>query len=226
MNFIELILIIVLLFFAGLISFKTKSLSIKAIITAFFLGLIIYFLGGLPAFTALLIFFLIGEITTKHSRKKLELKHETRTIQNIIGNAGISLISLIAGIPLGFYGAIASALSDTASAEIGMLSKKKPRLITNLKKVKRGTDGGITLLGLITGAITATIIGLIHYFFYLNFYALIAISIAGFSGTIIDSLLGAKFERNQRLNNNQVNFIASFCGAIIAIGLGIYFQII
>jgi uncharacterized protein (TIGR00297 family) len=227
MNFTELALVLSIILFSGILSFKTKSLDLKAVIIAVLLGLTVYFFGGIPAFTALVVFFLIGEISTKYSRKKLKLKHETRSIENILGNAGIALMSLIAGIPLGFYGAISSALSDTASAEIGMLYPKKPRLITDLnKKVERGTDGGITSLGLLAGAVTAIILGLIHYFFYSNFYALIAVSVAGFSGTIIDSILGAKYERKNQLNNNQVNFIASFFGALIAFSLGIYFQII
>ncbi|MBN2127717.1 MAG: DUF92 domain-containing protein [Candidatus Diapherotrites archaeon] len=227
MNLPELSAVILVLFISALTAFKTKSLDLKAVILALILGFLVYYLGGIPAFTALVVFFLIGEITTKYSRKKLNSPHETRTINNILGNSGIALLSLIAGIPIGFYGAISSALSDTASAEIGMLSLKKPRLITDLnKRVERGTDGGITSLGLIAGAITAVILGLVHYFFYFNFNALIAISIAGFSGTIIDSILGAKFERKQKLNNNQVNFIAGLCGAIIAVALGIYFQII
>ncbi len=227
MDLIELIIVSVIILFTAIISFKNNSLNLKAIITAGILGLIIYLIGGIPAFTALLLFFLIAEISTKYSRKKLKTKHETRSISNIIGNAGIALISLILGFQIGFFGAIASSLSDTSSAEIGMLSKKKPRLITNLKqKVTRGTDGGITCLGLIAGLLTATIIGLIHYFFYSNIYLLIIISIAGFSGTIIDSILGAVLERKKILNNNQVNLIASLCGAMIAISLRIYFQII
>jgi len=118
---------------------------------------------------------------------------------------------------------MASALSDTVSSEIGMLSKKKPRLITNFKEVNAGTDGGITPIGLIAGIIGAAIIAGIYFYLTSNSTLFLILIIAGFVGSLVDSYLGAIFERKGQLNNTQVNFFASLSGGVVAVLLSSMF---
>ena len=63
---------------------------------------------------------------------------------------------LVVGI-IANYVAVAA---DTFSSELGILSKSMPRLITSptLRKVPRGTNGGVTLVGLGAGAFGSMII--------------------------------------------------------------------
>ncbi|KAM5352258.1 hypothetical protein ACJ41O_004981 [Fusarium nematophilum] len=63
---------------------------------------------------------------------------------------------LVVGI-IANYAAVAA---DTFSSELGILSKSQPRLITSptLRKVPRGTNGGVTLLGLGAGLLGSMII--------------------------------------------------------------------
>lgn len=63
---------------------------------------------------------------------------------------------LVVGI-IANYAAVAA---DTFSSELGILSKSEPRLITSLKlrKVPRGTNGGITLLGTAAGFLGSMIV--------------------------------------------------------------------
>jgi len=44
-----------------------------------------------------------------------------------------------------------SVAADTLSSELGILSKKRPVLITSLKPVPPGTNGGVTLAGIVAG---------------------------------------------------------------------------
>jgi uncharacterized protein (TIGR00297 family) len=227
MELIHLGIVLIALSIFSLISFKSKALDLKGIILAALIGLAVFVFGGIAEFTALTVFFAAAETATKYSRAKLKTKHEIRTIQNIIGNSGAALIALFFFPKIAFFGAISAALSDTVSSEIGMLSKKKPRLITNLKKeVEAGTDGGVTRRGIASGIIGGIIIALIYFFFETNYFAVVSIALAGLIGSIVDSFLGAAFERKKMLNNMQVNFLASLSGALIAFALGIYFNII
>ena len=213
---LEVLTILLVLLIFSLISFQKKLLNLKGIIFADLVGLITYYSGGIIAFFTIVLFYLIAEFATKLSRNDKK-KHEQRTTSNILGNAGAAIIALLLGQFVPFFGAIAAALADTVSSEIGMLSTKKPRLITNFSKVESGTDGGITFLGTITGAMASVLIAIIYFLFIENSLKIAGIiAFAGFCGTIIDSLLGAVFERKGKLSNTQVNFIASGSGAIIA----------
>ncbi|KAL8149262.1 protein PGR [Apium graveolens] len=95
---------------------------------------------------------------------------------------------------------------DTWSSELGILSDAQPRLITTFKPVRRGTNGGVTKAGLIAAAAAGSIIGLTFVlmgFFTtncmfdksLNQLLVIPLStLAGLSGSVIDSLLGATLQ--------------------------------
>lgn len=112
------------------------------------------------------------------------------------------LTSLIGGV-IGHY---SCCNGDTWSSELGILSDAQPRLITTLKPVRRGTNGGVTKAGLLAAAVAGSIIGLT--FILIGFFTtrctydvalkqllVIPISaLAGLCGSVIDSLLGATLQ--------------------------------
>jgi len=215
---------IVLLLFAAF-SYKKQSLDANGAAIGFVVGLLSYYLGGLYSLLVMLVFFVVADSCTRIARKRLGERSEKRTTGNILGNSGAAIIALALGqwagfAQIAFSGAMATALSDTVSSEIGMLSKKKPRLITSPgKEVKMGTDGGVTGLGLASGAVGALIIGVIYYAAFGSPVMAGIIAFAGFMGCLMDSVLGAALEREGKLTNTYVNFFASSTGAVIAFAL-------
>ncbi|KAK1312321.1 hypothetical protein QJS10_CPA07g00536 [Acorus calamus] len=113
---------------------------------------------------------------------------------------------LVTGLIGGIIGHYACCNGDTWSSELGMLSTQQPRLITNFKKVQKGTNGGVTTTGLIAAAEAGAVIGLTFVLFgfftagcvtSVTLKQLLVIPIAttaGLCGSMIDSLLGATLQ--------------------------------
>jgi uncharacterized protein (TIGR00297 family) len=210
--FLVIVIIATFAFFATI----KKLLDGTGIIFSAMIGLAAYFKGGLVAFGVLLIIYAIAEAATSIAKAKGR-HHQQREVGNIFGNSVPAIVGLLAGSPLAFFGASASALSDTVSSEIGSASRKKPVLITTFKPVDFGTDGGITFIGTLAGVIASFAIAFIYFITISNSLKHFGIIFAcGIFGNIVDSFMGATLQRNGFLTNNQVNFIANSIAGLIA----------
>ncbi len=122
--------------------------------------------------------------------------------------------------------ALAEAAADTVSSEIGQsltltLRRRfgtRPRLITTLRIVEPGTNGGITLLGSLAGILSAFLIALTGSWALNGGLLLLILSTAGgIFGLFFDSLLGATLERKGYLNNDAVNFLSTLAAALFTL---------
>lgn len=149
----------------------------------------------------------------------------------------------------GFGGAIATATADTWATEIGSRSRTRPRSILTMRTTPRGASGSVTMAGLTASAVGAA---LIAWIVSVPFTAparqpsprAFAIALGGFTGALVDSVLGATVqevrycdscvvETEERLHrcgartrvirgaewcgNDTVNAIATTAGATTAI---------
>ncbi len=117
-------------------------------------------------------------------------------------------------------GALAEAGADTLASELGQALQATPRLITTLKPVPAGTDGGITLAGTALGALGAGVVALVGVWSMALPWrvAWIAAS-AGIGGLLFDSVLGATLERAGWLNNDAVNLLSTVFAGAVALGI-------
>lgn len=121
---------------------------------------------------------------------------------------------------VGLIANYAAVAADTFSSELGILSNSEPRLITSLtlRKVPRGTNGGVTLMGLAAGLFGSMVIVTTAMLFlpacsletastlgggmpwttpqrrvFMGFMV-----VWGALGSVLDSLLGATLQRSVR----------------------------
>lgn len=105
-------------------------------------------------------------------------------------------------------GAFACCSGDTWASELGcVLSSRDPFLITTFKRVPRGTNGGVSWVGLIFSFLGGLVVGLAYYITIRltatarmllvsppQWPLILCGGVAGLFGSIVDSLLGATLQ--------------------------------
>jgi Raf kinase inhibitor-like YbhB/YbcL family protein/uncharacterized protein (TIGR00297 family) len=248
-------------------AYFSKTLSKSGMIAAAMLGTVIFGLGGLPWAILLVTFFISSSILSRlFSGRKNQLiekfsKGHQRDAAQVLANGGVAglcvLLQLVFPFSpwpwLAFAAALAAANADTWATELGVLSKSPPRMISTWKIVERGDSGGISLAGSLAAlggsfliAVLAVLIRLdLPFDFGWDYWAAVTllITLAGFGGSLVDSLLGATvqviytcpacsketerhplhscgtqtvYKRGWRwMNNDAVNAFCTFSGVII-----------
>lgn len=146
--------VIISFLIAGL-AYKKNSLSADGVLVATLVGSLILSCGGWIWFAVLGTFFFSSSLLShykKKDKKQINLayaKGGPRDWGQVLANGGLgaflALLNFFLQTPLllgGFIGAMATANADTWATELGVLSKKSPRLITNGRSVPAGTSGG------------------------------------------------------------------------------------
>ena len=229
---ISVVLVLALLLLSRVRDLLDNSGLFAATIT----GLTVSLLGHWTWLIALFIFLIIGSLATKwklEEKKLLSLEEANeglRSWKNVLANGGaVSLMAVYNFISPGeewiYFAAIASisvALSDTLASEIGSLDTRT-RSITTLQSVPAGTNGGMSPTGTVAALIGAIIISIIGVIFSpedstindINLFLML--TLIGWLGCQVDSLLGALLENRGYLGKHSVNFLATFSGSLIAI---------
>jgi uncharacterized protein (TIGR00297 family) len=268
MSILQLIIGFLLGALMGYAAWRVKALSKSGAFAATLVGCLIFGLGGFLWAILLLTFFISSSVLSHafpHQKTDLDkklAKGSKRDWAQVFANGGLGSILVIiqAFFPeqlwplIAYAGAIATVNADTWATELGVLSQKPPRLITTGQIVEPGTSGGITVIGTLATLAGAGLIALVTALFatpiLFSLIILIIISIAGLSGSLFDSFLGATVQALYQcphcmteteqyplhhcgqktllksgwfwMNNDLVNFISSIFGAAVAVGLWLF----
>jgi uncharacterized protein (TIGR00297 family) len=212
MNNPYLIFILIFLLFIFILTVLLKILDFKASLLSLIIGLEIYFLSNIYFLILLIIFVFISYIFSKF---KVEYKNDDviRSYKSVISKGLVPAIVVLLPMKIitketVFSVSVAAALADTLAGEIGILSKNTYNII-NLKKVKTGENGGISIIGELSSLFGSFIISVFAYiFFELSLYNFLIIFIFGFISSNLDSLLGALLENRNLMNKHEVNIFS------------------
>jgi len=136
-----------------------------------------------------------------------------RSYTNVIGKVAVPTVAAVVGDVAVFISAVSFGVADSFANEIGVLSKRKPRLVTTMKKVTPGTNGAVSPLGTFACGLGSLIVGLIALF--LNFSEanfltnLLLVVTMGVLGSFVDSFMGAILENRGLIKGWEVNFLTS-----------------
>jgi uncharacterized protein (TIGR00297 family) len=116
--------------------------------------------------------------------------------------------------------ALAEATADTVSSEIGQALGGTPFLLGTFRRVPRGTDGAISLVGTAAGMASAAMIAIVAGpALGLHSRAMLHVLAAATAGLFFDSLLGATAERRGWIGNDAVNFASTCFAGVVALFL-------
>ena len=224
--------------------FLTLDLSGMVVAVAF--GILFILLGfGLGAFFVIvMIMFLVLSAAVTYMgekyKRRMGFEQKPRGIKNVLANGlppmimviFFCIVNLLSNgtlallFAVGFLASVAGITADKFSSEIGMLNGK-PRMIWTMKRVKKGTSGGISLLGVLAGLVGAFLISSLvmlvvgQYGLFKSAYvfgirkAIIAVTIAGLVGSLVDSALGY-FEEKGIGNKFTSNFACGVAAGFVA----------
>ncbi|KAF1526871.1 Transmembrane protein 19, partial [Eudyptes sclateri] len=212
--------------------FKKKSLDHSGALGGLVVGFILT-VANYSFFTSLFVFFVTSSKLTKWKKdikKQIDSEYKEGGQRNwvqVFCNGGVptelAVLYMIENgpgeIPIDFskqytaswmclslLGALACSTGDTWASEIGsVMSKSKPRLITTWEKVPVGTNGAITLVGLLSSLLGGMAVGTAYFITQLIFVTDLEISApqwpiivfgaaAGLLGSVVDSYLGATMQ--------------------------------
>ena len=220
--------------------YKAPIMTRNGWISAGALGTILWGCMGFSGWISVVIYLILGSLATKvgfQYKKNIgiaEKREGRRGPENVWGSAATGVIFAIMIklnilnqniLEVAFAASFAAKLADTFGSEIGKRFGNNTFLITTLQKVKKGTEGGISLEGTF-----ASLFGsfLMSYFMLLfdiistkNHFFIVLIS--GFIATIAESIIGARYQEKYHLSNEFVNFIQTTLSSIIAIFLFLSF---
>lgn len=228
----------------GVYTYRKDMLNAAGAFTAFTMGALIVLFTNF--FWLLLLFALLGlgsvatrfKYAEKEAAKVSEKAGGRRSTRNVVANGATPAILAVAApflaqvwspnvAGIAYVSAIAVAASDTLASEFGSLAKRV-YLITTLKPVPAGVDGGVSFPGQMAALAGGALIALLGWLLLglatqgplhmgFNAYTLLVPLACGFLGCQIDSVLGATLEGDGLFTKEETNLVSITAGALLGL---------
>ncbi|MFA6226514.1 MAG: TIGR00297 family protein [Methanoregula sp.] len=216
----------------GYFAFRAKTADLSGLFSAALVGIILLVFANPQWFMIMLTFFILGSVATRYKfeyKKRIGVEQGrggARGYRNVFANG---IVAAAAAVLYGVFqqpifivmyvGCVATAAADTLASEIGVTGGI-PYMITTLRKVPIGTNGGITLVGESVALLGGLVVALVAFLLGVISLPVVAVcAFAGFVGANIDSVVGAVFENRGIWGNAGTNLIATIGGGLVAMGL-------
>jgi uncharacterized protein (TIGR00297 family) len=223
-----------------------KWLTRRGLVAALLVGASVTWGLGWRGLLLLLAFFVSGSLLTRAAGGGTG----QRTARQVLANGGVAAAAALFGAWTAAAASLAAATADTWATEIGSFSPWPPRFLTTWSRVPAGTSGGITALGTmggVAGAVGMAVLAAMVEPQGMAPGSAALIASAGFTGMLVDSLLGATLQgafecsscaaRTERgdtichgpvvlikgrrwLDNDGVNLAATLAGAAVVLAAG------
>ena len=225
----------------SLVSARIRLLSTSGAMAAFFVGTVVFALGGWRAALPLIVFYVSANAWGRWRRdRKAKIALEKggpRDAWQVLANGGLPMLAVLAAFfqsshgalwHLVYIAALAEGNADTWATEIGAASSERPRLITTMKPVAVGRSGAVSLTGMAAALAGAILVGISALPLFNAGHLAKEITIAagaGLAGAVFDSLLGATVQFEPRdgsydgirwIGNDLVNFLSGLLACIAA----------
>ncbi len=198
------------LILAMIVVIRRRWLTTTAVPAAFMLAAVLLCAGSWHWLLTLGTFFVCGSISSRFVPVTGDAKG--RNAKQVFANGGVAGICV-----LGFYiypdvswiiafmSSVAVSMSDTLSSDLGILAGQRPVDILQRTYVEKGMSGGVTWYGTMAGLagsliIAATGSGL----FNLSVWQFAFVALMGFSGMILDSVLGSLIQAKYTDSRGQL----------------------
>ena len=195
-------------------SYFARFLNLKGSFATFLLASVIFGAGGWQWTLPILVFFVSSSLLSKTGKlRKRQFdsvfeKSDVRDHGQVLANGGIGGLLAVAQMTFptadfyqAYVGSVAAVTADTWGTEIGLLSKGKTYSIVSFAAVRRGSNGGISLLGMAGAVLGAAAIVFSTASWIQGFGDLpvaltygVKVVAAGVLGSLVDSFLGATIQ--------------------------------
>jgi len=230
---LQIVVVAVIFAFAfAYFAFRSKTANLSGLISIALVGIILLVFATPLWLLVMIAFFVLGSAATKYKfeyKKRIGVEQGqsgARGYKNVFANG---IAATAAAVLFGVFqepvyivmyvGCVATAAADTLASEIGVTGGV-PRLITTLKQVPIGTNGGVTMVGQSVAFFGGLVISLVAFLLGMITLPMVAVcTLAGFVGTNIDSFIGATLENRGFLGNAGTNLVATIGGGLVAVAL-------